>query len=145
VAHEAMGEQAAGQAWFERAACGAGEPGSAIFYNDQPPDMLLYQGLARQKLGQPDAARQIFQKLVDYGTTHLDDDVKLDYFAVSLPSFLVFDEDLNARNRIHCYYMIALGQLGLGDLAEARQYFDRVLALDAAHQGAALHRGLTEA
>ena len=39
----------------------------------------------------------------------------MDYFAVSLPDFLVFDDDLNGRNRIHCQYMAALGYLGLGE------------------------------
>ena len=143
LAYEGLEDEATARAWFERAARGTSEPDSAMFYNDQPPDMIFYQGLAQQKLGQFEVARQIFQKLVDYGTSHLDDDVKLDYFAVSLPSFLVFDEDLNLRNRIHCYYMIGLGQLGLGNIPEAQVYFERVLALDASHQGAAVHRTFT--
>ena len=42
-----------------------------------------------------DEAQAIFQKLVDYGQNHMDDDVKIDYFAISLPDFLVFDEDLD--------------------------------------------------
>ena len=66
----------------------------------------------------------------------------MDYFAVSLPTFLVFDEDLNERNRVHCHYMIALGHLGLGQADVARQHFDQVLALDANHQGALTHRAL---
>jgi len=100
----------------------------------QPPDMIFYQGLAQRQLGRADAARQIFQKLVDYGQIHLDDDVKIDYFAVSLPTFLVFNEDLAQRHRAHCQYMIGLGQLGLGNSAAAHLHFDRVLALDANHQ-----------
>ena len=140
LAYEALDERSAARACFERAALGAAQPDSAMFYNDQPPDMIFYQGLARQKLGQAAAASRIFQKLVDYGTSHLEDDVKLDYFAVSLPNFLVFDEDLNHRNRIHCHYMIGLGQLGLGNSHAARLHFERVLALDASHQGAGVHR-----
>ena len=34
------------------AAIGPSEPASAMYYNDQPPDMIFYQGLARRKLGQ---------------------------------------------------------------------------------------------
>ena len=102
--------------YFESAATGLSEPSSAIYYNDQPPDMIFYQGLARRKLGDADGAA-IFRRLLDYGQSHLDDDVKMDYFAVSLPDFLVFDDDLNLRNRIHCHYMLALGYLGLGDRA----------------------------
>ncbi|MEZ4836692.1 MAG: tetratricopeptide repeat protein [Caldilineaceae bacterium] len=134
--------QKAEDAW-QRAAVGLSEPSSAMFYNDQPPDMIFYQGLARQRLGQTDAARQIFQRLIDYGRAHLDDDVQMDYFAVSLPSFLVFDEDLNERNRIHCHYMMALGYLGLGEHSAAADAFAQVTELDANHLGAAVHaRGI---
>ena len=66
----------------------------------------------------------------------------MDYFAVSLPDFLVFDEDLNERNRIHCHYMLGLGYLGLEDFAAAGAHFDAVLALDANHLGATLHKRL---
>jgi len=140
LAREADGDAAGARACFERAATGPSEPTSAMYYNDQPPDMIFYQGLARRRLGRSDEARQIFRRLIDYGQAHLDDDVKMDYFAVSLPTFLVFDEDLTQRNRTHCYYMMALGHLGLGYPAEAQQCFDRVLALDANHQGAMTHR-----
>ena len=47
----------------------------------------------------------------------------MDYFAVSLPDFLVFDEDLQRRNRIHCHYMMALGLLGLGEAGRSRTAF----------------------
>ena len=127
-----------------RAATGLSDPTSAIFYNDQPPDMIFYQGLARQRLGQAAEARAIFQKLIGYGQTHIDDQVLMDYFAVSLPDFLVFDEDLSLRNRIHCHYMIALGYTGLGDHAQAEAHYTKVLALDAYHLGATLHRRLLQ-
>ncbi|MBK9715759.1 MAG: DUF5107 domain-containing protein [Kouleothrix sp.] len=142
LAWEGAGDPARARSCFERASTGLSEPASAMYYNDQPPDMIFYQGLARQKLGRGAQAREIFRKLVDYGQAHLDDEVVVDYFAVSLPTFLVFDEDLRARNRAHCHYMIALGALGLGDGAEAQHHFERVLALDANHQGAIVHRAL---
>ncbi|MEO7909513.1 MAG: DUF5107 domain-containing protein, partial [Roseiflexaceae bacterium] len=130
------------KAAFVRASTGLSDPTSAIFYNDQPPDMIFYQGLAQQRLGQASAARAIFQKLVDYGRAHIDDQVQMDYFAVSLPTFLVFDEDLSLRNRIHCHYMIALGYTGLDDRAQAETHYGAALKLDASHLGATLHRRL---
>ncbi len=138
-AHAAAGRVDAARDCFVRASTGLSEPSSAMFYNDQPPDMIFYQGLAHERLGGSNAARQIFQKLIDYGHVHLDDDVKMDYFAVSLPTFLVFDEDLGARNRAHCHYMIALGYLGLGDERQAAQHRAKALALDANHQGVLGH------
>jgi len=110
-----------------------------MYYNDQPPDMIFYQGLAHQKLGRPAEAKQIFNKLIGYGREHHADEIKMDYFAVSLPDFLVFDEGLNHRNQIHCHYMMALGYLGLEDSVSAQQHFSQVLALDANHLGAAIH------
>ncbi|MCC7165226.1 MAG: DUF5107 domain-containing protein [Anaerolineae bacterium] len=138
-AYAGLGDTVNARASFERAAAGPGEPTSAMYYNDQPPDMIFYQGMARRAMGDDAGAREIFEKLVAYGQTHLNDDVQMDYFAVSLPLFLVFDEDLNARNRIHCHYMMGLGELGLGNPAAAQTHLNRVLALDANHQGALLH------
>ncbi len=107
--------------------------------------MIFYQGLARRELGRDAEARQIFAALADYGAAHLNDAVQMDYFAVSLPTFLVFDEDLVQRNQIHCHYMRALGLLGLGDNAAAQAEFAAVIALDANHQGAIVHGALLPA
>ena len=55
------------------------------------------------------------------------DHIQIDYFAVSLPDFLVFDDDLDLRNEVHCHYMRALGLLGQRKEQEARQELQRVL------------------
>jgi len=115
------------------------EPTSVLYYNDQPPEMIFYQGLARLKLGRSEEAHAIFARLVDYGKAHLNDEVRVDYFAVSLPDLMVFDADLNQRNREHCHYIMGLGYLGLGDLPAAEEQLEAVLALDANHLGAILH------
>jgi tetratricopeptide (TPR) repeat protein len=138
-AYESLGESENARRWFERAAVGLSEPTSALYYNDQPPDMIFYQGLARLKLGRAAEARAIFARLVEYGQAHLNDEVKVDYFAVSLPDFMVFDVDLNLRNQVHCHYMMGLGYLGLEDMPAAREHLQAVLALDANHPGATLH------
>jgi hypothetical protein len=115
-----------------------------MYYNDQPPDMIFYQGLARQARGLASEAQAIFRKLVGYGETHLDDDIVMDYFAVSLPDFLVFDDDLRTRHRIHCHYMRGLGLLGLGDGEGARAAFATVLTLRADHLGAHIHQAAAQ-
>ncbi len=142
LANRGLGNETVATEFFERAAHGLSEPSSAMFYNDQPPDMIFYQALALEALGQTDAAKLRFRKLLDYGKTHLGDLVEIDYFAVSLPDFLVFEEDLNHRNEIHCYYMMALGQLGLGDTAQAADLFGQLLALEQCHLGALAHGSL---
>jgi len=141
-AQEALGEHELAQQSFERAATGLSEPTSAMFYNDQPPDMIFYQGLANQKLGRAAEAQVIFNRLVDYGMAHLHDDVRIDYFAVSLPDFLVFEKDPNQINHAHCHYMMALGYIGLGNIQTAQKQFAEVLAIDANHSGAIIHRSI---
>ena len=143
-AYEALGDHDQATAYFQKAATGLSEPTSAMFYNDQPPDMIFYQGLARQKMEQSNEAAQIFQRLVDFGRQHVNDEVQMDYFAVSLPDFLVFEDNLTQRNRIHCHYMMALGYLGLGDQSQARSHFDQVLAMESNHFGAHIHKRYLE-
>jgi tetratricopeptide (TPR) repeat protein len=141
-AYEALGQYERAREHFQRASEGLLEPASPMYYNDQPPDMIFYQGLALQKLNRPAEAEEVFNRLVTYGQAHLNDDVIMDYFAVSLPDFLVFDADLNRRNRIHCHYMMALGYLGLGANEQAQEHFAAVLSEEPHHLGAILHRAM---
>ncbi|MBC3784637.1 DUF5107 domain-containing protein [Spirosoma utsteinense] len=142
LALEAMGQTQTAHTYYEKATVGLNTPVQAVFYNDQQPDKVFYQGLAWKKLGQQQRAETLFTRLIQFGETHLNDAVEIDYFAVSLPDMLVFDTDLDTRNRIHCYYLMGLGYLGLGNgnSHKAETYFDNILQLDSSHQGAALHR-----
>ena len=142
LAERALGREAEALRHLELAAAGDEEPASAMYYNDQPADMILYQGLASRALGREDRARSRFYRLISYGEKHYYDQVKIDYFAVSLPDLQLFDEDLSLRNRAHCEYLIALGSYGLGDMERARKGYDAVLAISRAHQGAILHKQL---
>ena len=125
--------------FFLRATQGLSEPSAAIFYNDQQPDKIFYQGLSHRKLGNEQLATEIFNKLIEYGNRHANDEVKLDYFAVSLPNMLIFDDDLSLRNRIHAMFIMGLGYLGLDEKDQAARIFKEVLALDVAHLGAKIH------
>ncbi len=144
LAYEALGETELATNYYQKATTGLDAPVQAIYYNDQQPDKLFYQGLAWKKLHQFDRAETLFNRLIQYGDAHLDDAIKLDYFAVSLPDMLVFDADLNERNYIHCTYLMGLGYLGVGnghtDLAI--DYFDTVLRMDTNHLGAIVHRNM---
>ncbi|MCC3373239.1 DUF5107 domain-containing protein [Cohnella sp. REN36] len=143
-AYEGLNQRAQAEANLRVASQGLEEPASAMYYNDQPPDMIFYQGLAWLKLGNAKEAKRRFNKLIDYAEKHIGDDVKIDYFAVSLPDFLVFEDDLNKRNRIHCLYMMSLGLIGLGRQAEAARHLDEVAKLDVHHLGASIHRRMCE-
>ena len=133
LALEGQGKEDEARKCFEKATVGTDEPAGAMYYNDQPADMILYQGLAYLKLGKVREAKSRFYRLIDYGEQHLDDQVKIEYFAVSLPDFLIFDEDYTAKNRAHCYYLMALGNMGLGGKAKAAGFLKEATAIEPSH------------
>ena len=53
-----------------------------------------------------------------------------DYFAVSLPDLQLWTDDLSARSRSHCFYLMALGYWGLGKHAESLEAFSEALRID---------------
>ncbi|RFZ94649.1 DUF5107 domain-containing protein [Mucilaginibacter conchicola] len=128
--------------YFQMASVGLEDPKAAVFYNDQKPDKMLYQGLALQQLGSRDKADALFNKLIAYGREHANDEVKIDYFAVSLPDLLIFDDDLNLRNKLHSIYLQGLGHLGLRNYAEANELFEQVLNTNTSHLGSKAHQML---
>lgn len=133
LALEGQGKEEAAKECFEKAVIGTDEPAGAMYYNDQPADMILYQGLAYLKLGKIKEAKSRFYRLIDYGEQHLEDQVKIEYFAVSLPDFLIFDEDYTAKNRAHCYYLMALGNIGLGNDEKADGFLKEAIAIEPSH------------
>jgi tetratricopeptide (TPR) repeat protein len=142
-AYELSNEPQLANRYFKQATVGLDEPSAAVFYNDQQPDKIFYQGLAWEKLGDAEQASRIFKKLVAYGEKHANDEVKIDYFAVSLPNLLIFDDDLNLRNNIHTSFLQGLGLLGLHDFDGAQKMLSKVLQLDATHSGAKVHLDMT--
>ena len=120
---------------YEEGTQGPTEPAAAMYYNDAKPDKIFYAGLCYRKLGQEDKARSLFNKLINYGKQHIFEHQIMDYFAVSLPDLLIWDDSLDTKNEIHCKYMLALGYYGMGDKEKALKYLAEVEALDNNHQG----------
>lgn len=127
LVYEQLGKADAAKECFEKASHGIAEPASAMYYNDQPPETIFYQGMALEKLGKHEEATHRFETLVSYADAHYHDETTIDYFAVSLPDLLVFEEDLNKKNRLHCMFMKALGLYGLGNKTESKKLFEAAL------------------
>ncbi len=142
LCHRVLGEEEKAIECFEQATLGPTEPAAAMYYNDAKPDKIFYAGLAWRALGNENKARSYFNRLVDYGKQHIFDDVKMDYFAVSLPDLQVWDGSLNEMNRKHCLYMLALGAYGIGDLRHSERWLEELVGCDANHQGAQAFRTL---
>lgn len=136
LCYKALGDKDRSEECFRMATIGPTEPAAAMYYNDAKPDKIFYAGMAYRALGEEDKARSYFNRLVNYGRQHYHDDVKMDYFAVSLPDLLIWDGDLNEDNLRHCLYMLALGEYGLGNISRSEKYLKQLKDLDINHQGA---------
>ncbi|WP_029906748.1 DUF5107 domain-containing protein [Prevotella sp. 10(H)] len=139
IAYRGLGNEAKAKEYLVKATIGSREPKQAFFYNDQQPDNIYYQGLAWAALGNQAKANGCFHKLIDHGEHYLFKESRIDYFAVSLPDLAIWEDDLNVRNKIHCYYVMGLGLLGLGNNQKAKEYFSRALEMDNNHQGILTH------
>lgn len=98
---------------------------------------------ALRELGALTPSNSRFYKLISYGEAHIYDKVKMDYFAVSYPDLLIFNEDFTKKNRAHCCFLMDLGNLGLGNNKKAEAYLRETLQLDPHHLMAQLYlRGI---
>jgi hypothetical protein len=83
---------------------------------------------------------------VEFAKERMNTDIQIDYFATSLPNLLLFDDDLNKRNRNEMQFLSALGNLGLGLGKAAVTQLQIVLREDPNHLLAAeVLRGLPRA
>jgi tetratricopeptide (TPR) repeat protein len=81
----------------------------------------VWQTKALQALGRTNACDQLLQWLEEEAERRLKEPAKIDYFATSLPNFLLFDDDLKRRNTVECLRVRGLcrvlqGKNELGDV-----------------------------
>ena len=144
IADDAKGDTTKAIESWEEATKGPQEPAAAMYYNDAKPDKIFYQGMALLRLGRSGEAHGRFYRLINYGKQHIFEHQVMDYFAVSLPDLLIWEDSLDTKNLIHCKYMLALGYYGLGDREKAERYLKEVEALDNNHQGIQQFRTLID-
>ncbi len=130
-----LGKATGKKEYFEKAVLGGSVLGNALYYNDQPPEMFYYRALAYGELGDREKSERMLNTLVNYGKEHKNDVVEIDYFAVSLPDFLIFERDLNIKNYVNCCYLAALGYFGLGHIAEGEKLVKKAFLKDKSHIG----------
>ena len=132
-AYEQLGDKEKACESYMRATEGPTEPAAAMYYNDAKPDKIFYAALAWRKLGDDSKANGLCYKLITFGEKHVFDEVRMDYFAVSLPDLLIWDGNLQLKNTIHCNLMMALGHLGLGHVEKGTSILSEVMELDINH------------
>jgi tetratricopeptide (TPR) repeat protein len=123
LARRALGDEEGSKACFQKAA-GTETP---------PSRMTYYQALAMRELGEAAASARKLEELLAFAERQMHSEVRIEYFATSLPNFLIFEDDLQRRNRVDCTFLMGLAYLGLGRTSGAEKAFREVLALDANH------------
>ena len=100
-------------------------------------DTTYWSGKALAKLGRNDEARRVFREIFEYSLKLEQQTPQIDYFATSLPTMLLFEEDLVLRQEISAKFLRAQALVGLGQLEEGTALLHEVRKLDANHSGAA--------
>ncbi|MGO9112020.1 MAG: DUF5107 domain-containing protein [Thermoguttaceae bacterium] len=94
------------------------------------PEMRYYQGLAARKLGQEAKAARLFDELIRAGQDRLRREGNLDFFAK------FGTRESPAKRKADAYWLMGLGLMGKGQIAEARKQFEAALQSQASHLGA---------
>lgn len=123
VAKQALGDQTGARACFQRVAAADIELSAHTYY----------QAEALKKLGEKAAAQEKAQSLLEYAGRQMNAEAGFDYFGTYVADFVLFEDDLQARNRVDATYLMGLAKLGLGQMDEAKAFFEEVLALDCNH------------
>ena len=89
-----------------------------------------FQAKALLALGEEQAAHDVFSSLAEFAATKMRAEPKIDYFATSLPNLLLFNDDLQKRNRIESMVLSALAHEGLGNREQAMRDLEEILRED---------------
>ncbi|WP_343205573.1 DUF5107 domain-containing protein [Opitutus sp. ER46] len=96
-------------------------------------DMTYFSAAALQRLGRSAEAARLLRGLRTYARELRRTPAKIDYFATSLPSMLLFEDDLTQRQQTTALFLEAQAELGLGHRATARRLLRGVLRRDPSH------------
>jgi tetratricopeptide (TPR) repeat protein len=131
LAWHRRGDSAQAQAWWRRA---AHQQGDFLQMKTQSvSEMTFWSGLALLALEEEPAARDLFQKIERHSLELENREPRIEYFATSLPTMLLFDEDLVKSNLISALTLRAQALFGLGLMERSIELLNKVLQLDINH------------
>ena len=93
----------------------------------------FYSALALHEVGDESAASEVLEQLELAAEEQIHTPAKIDYFATSLPNFLLFEDDLQRRNEVDGLFLRALARIGLGKTEAGLEDLRRVFDLDRNH------------
>jgi len=100
-------------------------------------EMSYFAAMSLQQLGRKTEAKQLLREILTYARQLQQSKVIIDYFATSLPTMLLFEDDLQSRQETAAIFLQAQAHLGLGAKAQARTLLKKVLSRDPNHALAA--------
>jgi tetratricopeptide (TPR) repeat protein len=100
-------------------------------------EMTYYSARAWDKLGERTKAKGLLRELLAYARKLRQSQAKIDYFATSLPTMLIFEDNLQFRQETTALFLEAQALLGLGEEKKARPLLRTVLRRDPNHALAA--------
>lgn len=115
VACDFLNERKEARQWWRRAAASSGDFQEMAVQAFS--EMTCYRAMALERLGETEAAAQLLEDLLAHARQLAESEPKIDYFATSLPTMLLFNEDLGRKNRLTAEFLIAQALGGLSDLA----------------------------
>lgn len=128
-AYKSLGDTAQAERWWTKAAEFKGDFQEMAV---QPySEYTYFQAEALRRLGRD--AEALLDNLKEYAESLLQTEAKIDYFATSLPTMLLFDDDLQARQNNRAKFILAQVAVAQGRQGEAKKLLDEVLSSDPNH------------
>jgi len=126
-----LGNRGEAEKWWKRAANFQGD------FQDMSirtlSEMTYFQALAIDRLGRKEEAHAKLLELEQHAEDLATMEAKIDYFATSLPTMLLFEDDLQARQENTARFIQAQAAFGLGRHQEGLEMLTEVLKQDPNH------------
>ncbi len=100
-------------------------------------EKTFYSAMSWARLAQKAKARKLFLDLLAHAKKLQGRAAKIDYFATSLPTMLLFDEDIQFRQETTALFLQSQALLGLGKRPAAKKLLAVILRRDPSHALAA--------
>ncbi|MGC8539263.1 MAG: DUF5107 domain-containing protein [Phycisphaerae bacterium] len=126
--YAALGQKAQARQWWRRAASSRGDFQQMAV--TQYSEMTLYTILALRELGKMQAAGKLIRAVTAYARELECAPAKIDYFATSLPTLLLFEADMPAQQKNSAQYLQAQMQFALGRKGACAKLLARIVKSD---------------
>lgn len=134
LAHEAAGNESQAQSSFLKASKGL----------EKCSEMTYYEAMAAKKIGDIDLSKALIEKLSQASIEAREREAEIDYFAISLPDFLVFENNSTLSNKIESLFYAALTAAANEKVDQVYEHLEKIISTDIANQKAHTLRSLMQ-